>query len=127
MHHKPRQELLKSFFGFDCKCRTCTFSTPDRVSQDDRVTRHDELTKTRSATPLGLLSFTRRLASLAITATDDKMLTPTLGFLVENATLFCTMGADEHNAKAWAKLWREWAWFLKDEEKLKEATGFLDP
>lgn len=55
------------------------------------------------------------------------MFTPTLGFLVENATQFCTMGADEHGAKAWVKLWREWAWFVRDEEKLKEATTYLDP
>ena len=46
----------------------------------------------------------RQIASLSMTAAEDRMFVPILGVLVSLACQVCILGGDEQNARTWAEL-----------------------
>lgn len=131
MPYELRQKNLQQYalFQFTCTCSTCTLSFPYRRQNDERINRLltflQALEQGRQLPPP--LSLMRQLASLAMTAAEDSGMTPMLGLLVGLATQTCISGADETNARAWADLFVEWSWFVKDMPSLQQAVACLQP
>ena len=116
-------------YAFTCTCPTCTLSVPDRVLHDEKILRlHSTLLSiTQNRQPTSAISRIRQLASLSMTAAEDRMFVPILGVLVSLACQVCILGGDEQNARAWAELMFEWSWFVTDLAVFKNAIVCLQP